>query len=261
MSKVQAKSRATAAPAPARVARTLQLANPPLKGPDVLEAQKLLTKSRYGNFHPGELDGEFGPATAAAAKDAKWALGFPDAACDEVFGERLRAFLKGAALPKDFKARIDVRKHSKAKALTLREKILEYAKWGIANEPEIHYRQSRPFDGMTQPRKLPLYTDCSGFISLCYHWAGAPDPNGLNWSGQGYTGTFLTHCRRIPRSALQPGDFAVFGPGTGDHMVMIIQMADDPLVVSHGQEKGPLKTTLSVQAGAHRPPTIFLRAL
>lgn len=241
--------------------RALHLANPLLKGPDVTEAQQLLTKSKYGSFHPGEIDGEFGPATAAATKDAKWALGYPDAQCDEVFGDRLRAYLKGAALPKDYRARIDVRKHSMAKALTLREKILEYASWGIRNEKAIHYDHTRPFDGLHQPRKLPLHTDCSGFVSLCYAWAGAPDPNGRSWNGLGFTGDMLRHCRQIPRSALQPGDLVVLGPGTGEHVVMVIQLDADPWVVSHGQEKGPLRIRLSAEIASHDPPVTYLRAL
>jgi cell wall-associated NlpC family hydrolase len=245
----------------ARRQRVLHLTNPAMKGPDVVEAQKLLTESTYGNFHPGEIDGEYGPATAAAARDAKWALGYPDAAVDGAFGDRLREFLEGAPLPKDFQDRIAVRRHGQAQELTLREKILANAQWGIDNEPSIHYKQLRPMDGLHEARKLPLRTDCSGFVTLCYAWAGAPDPNGLAFSGLGYTGTLLHNCRRIPRSAVQPGDLVVFGPGTGDHVVMVIEMAADPLVVSHGQEKGPLKTTLSAQQAAHRAPTVFLRAL
>jgi hypothetical protein len=242
-------------------ARALALANPALHGPDVVEAQTLLTKSKYGNFHPGTIDGEYGAATAGATRDAKFVLGFPDAACDGVFGERIRAFLSGEPLPKDFVDRMQVRKHSQAKQLTLREKIVENALWGIANEPRIHYSNSRPIDGLHQAHKLPLNTDCSGFVTLCYAWAGAPDPNGRGYNGQGFTGDILQHGRRIPRSALQPGDLVVFGPGTGEHVVMVIQLAADPLVVSHGQEKGPLRTTLSVQVNAHHAPTTFLRAL
>ncbi|MHB8469552.1 MAG: Hint domain-containing protein [Gaiellaceae bacterium] len=37
-------------------------------------------------------------------------------------------------------------------------------------------------------RTLPLTTDCSGFVTLCYHLAGAPDPNGRGYDGQGWTG-------------------------------------------------------------------------
>jgi hypothetical protein len=246
---------------PTAIARALHLANPLLTGPDVVSAQTLLTQSRFGNFHPGKIDGEYGSATAAATHDAKWALGYPEAACDGVFGDRIRAYLSGEALPQDYRDRMQVRKHSQAKQLTLREKIVANAEWGMANEPQIHYQQLRPMDGLHRAHKLPLQTDCSGFVTLCYAWAGAPDPNGQGYSGQGFTGSMLQHCRHIPRSALQPGDLAIFGPGTGQHVVMVIQMAADPMVVSHGQEKGPFKTTLSVEANAHSAPTTLLRAL
>ena len=36
---------------------------------------------------------------------------------------------------------------------------------------------------------LPLTTGCSGFVTICFYEAGAPDPNGLDYSGLGYTGT------------------------------------------------------------------------
>ena len=69
---------------------------------------------------------------------------------------------------------------------------------------EIHYRESRPIPALDRPRSLPLETDCSGFATLCYSWAGAPDPNGNGFSGEGYTGTMLATCRgdtRAPSNA------------------------------------------------------------
>jgi len=43
----------------------------------------------------------------------------------------------------------------------LRAKIGAAARWGIANEPRIHYGEIRP---MPLARALPLTTDCSGFV-------------------------------------------------------------------------------------------------
>ena len=65
---------------------------------------------------------------------------------------------------------------------TVRRKIVAAARWGIANEPRIHYGEIRP---IPLGRTLPLTTDCSGFVTICYYLAGAPDPNGLGYSGQG----------------------------------------------------------------------------
>lgn len=140
-----------------------------------------------------------------------------------------------------------------------RETIVELALWGVAHEPDIHYRQSRPIDGIDEPRKLPLYTDCSGFVTDLYQWAGAPDPNGRGFDGLGYTGTFLTALEHVDAGEIKVGDPIVFGPGGGDHVVVVIETGPDPMVVSHGQEAGPLKTRLSAQIRAHRPPVTYLR--
>ena len=136
---------------------------------------------------------------------------------------------------------------------TKRDKIVKWAKWGVQNEPLIHYAEVRP---MPLTASLPLTTDCSGFITLCYKLAGCPDPNGLGYNGQGYTGTLLDHGRHIPKDAVQPGDVVVYGPGTGWHTALIVQGGPDPLTVSHGQEKGPEWCRVS-QDG--RLPQTFLR--
>jgi lysozyme family protein len=75
--------------------RLLQLTDPLLTGPDVEEAQHLLTENPYGDFEPGGVDGEFGPNTADAVERAKWALGYPPAKVDKRFGPALKAYLDG----------------------------------------------------------------------------------------------------------------------------------------------------------------------
>lgn len=232
-----------ASPAPATTSRTLHLTNPLMTGPDVLHLQMLLAP-----YHPGDVDGEYGPATGAAVQRAKWELGYPDAKCDQAAGQQLVKYLEGAALPADFQARRAARRHDQAQALTIREQIVAVARWGIQHEPEIHYRQSRPIDGLHEARKLPLNTDCSGFSTLCYAWAGAPDPNGLGYSGGGYTGTLLQNMRRIPKSAVQPGDLVVWGAAPGHHVALVLEPGPDPLLASHGQEKGPMAIRFSLEA-------------
>jgi hypothetical protein len=236
--------------------RTLHLTNPLLEGPDVEELQKLLKP-----YHPGKVDSEYGPATAAAVKLAKWTLGYPDAQCDTSAGPRLVAYLKGDPVPADFEARMAARRQDAAKALTVREQIVAVARWGIENEAQIHYQQSRPIDGMHEARKLPLNTDCSGFSTLCYAWSGAPDPNGLSYSGQGYTGTMLGAMQRIPQSAAQPGDLVVWGDSPGHHVALVLEAGDDPLVCSHGQEKGPFAIRFSVESQYQPKPAIWLSCL
>jgi hypothetical protein len=140
------------------------------------------------------------------------------------------------------------------------DRIVENAHWGVQNHNQIHYEEIRPIQGIHHPHELPLTTDCSGFATDCYSWAGAPDPNGRNYDGLGYTGTMLDACVHISRAEAQPGDLAVFGPGTGEHVVIIVGTGADPQVVSHGQPGDPIQVPLSVEANAHQPPTTFLSA-
>jgi len=53
----------------------------------------------------------------------------------------------------------------------LRSKIVSHANRGVRNRAQIHYLQLRPIDGIGQPRKLPLSTDCSGWVTDCYNWS------------------------------------------------------------------------------------------
>ena len=134
---------------------------------------------------------------------------------------------------------------------------MEIALWAAAHEPQIHYRQSRPIDGRGDPFKLPLFTDCSGSITCFYEWAGAPDPNGLGFSGQGLTGTLLGHLPHISRRAVQPADLVVFDSGDGHHVCIVVEAGPDPGLVSHGQGRGPIRIGFAdeLQAQQNRPVT------
>jgi hypothetical protein len=125
---------------------------------------------------------------------------------------------------------------------TVRQKIVAAARWGIANEPRIHYGQIRP---MPLERALPLTTDCSGFVTLCYFLAGAPDPNGRGYDGSGYTGTLLDHLPAIDPGGARRGDLVVWGDYPGRHVALVLEPADDPLLASHGAERGPLAVRFS----------------
>lgn len=123
-------------------------------------------------------------------------------------------------------------------ATTLRNKIVAYCEWGIQNAGEIHYAQKRPMP--KQPKTLPLITDCSGFATLAYKAAGAPDPNGRGYDGTGYTGTLMQKGRTV--STPLPGDLIFYGPWPGHHVVVFMYEWHGAWVCcSHGQEIGPLK--------------------
>ena len=138
---------------------------------------------------------------------------------------------------------------------TLRTKIVAAARWGIANEPRIHYGELRP---MPLARVLPLTTDCSGFVTLCYYLAGAPDPNGLGYSGQGWTGTLLRH---LPATdAPRPGDIVVFGAYPGRHCAIALTGGPDPLLASHGMERGPVAIRFGAEAAIQGVAATWLSA-
>jgi hypothetical protein len=143
----------------------------------------------------------------------------------------------------------------------IRSHIVANARWGIANEARIHYREVRPIDGLDEPRRLPLATDCSGFATLCYAWAGAPDPNGLGYSGEGWTGTLLAHMTAIAPGDARPGDLVVFGPEPGSHCALVLEPGEDPLLCSHGQERGPLAIRFSVETRFQPQPATWLSCL
>jgi hypothetical protein len=143
----------------------------------------------------------------------------------------------------------------------IRSHIVAHARWGIAHETEIHYAGLRPIDGLHEPRRLPLETDCSGFATLCYAWAGAPDPNGLDYSGQGWTGTLLAHMDAIPAGAALPGDLVVWGPAPGHHVALVLETGEDPLLCSHGQERGPLAIRFSDETRRQPQPATWLSCL
>lgn len=142
--------------------------------------------------------------------------------------------------------------------VSVRAAIVGNARWGAANEPRIHYTETDGRDDWLNrsARSLPMSTDCSGFVTACYKWAGAPDPNGLGYHRLGYTGTLLSHAKAHGQiltdvSKARAGDPIVIGwgkDGEGAHVVTVIQSGADPLVVSHGKEAGPVIQRLSVDA-------------
>lgn len=215
-----------------------------MHGNDVRYVQRLLAGNNKWkkNFRPGTVDGVYGEKTAGAVKAAKWYLGYPATKCNRICGGTLVNYLTGAArLPYSYR----LRKRRRAR-MTIRERMVAEAQWAIRNEPAIHYAQIRPIPyARWGNHNLPITTDCSGSITCIYKKAGAPDPNGRRYDGSGYTGTMLAHQRHITKDALRKGDNIVFGSGSGNHVVMVMEAGDDPLCFSHGQEAGPIAIRLS----------------
>ena len=227
--------------------RTLQLANPDMTGPDVEEAQSLLARNPFGNFAPGDVDGDYGPITADAVWRAKFALGYPASQVNGSFGPAIRAYLDGTKeLPKRYQRTRAGRLDAGAVEQQIREQIVKWALWGVKNSASIAYSQGgNRLAALDTPGSLPLATDCSAFATLCYSWAQAANPNAtgpFDRDAGGYTGTMLNHCNHISPRTAKAGDLIVWTPpASGQHVALIVSAGPNPWLVSHGDDSGPKK--------------------
>jgi len=140
---------------------------------------------------------------------------------------------------------------------TMRQKIVANALWGVKNHDRFMYSEGpQRMEAVHKPFELPIVSDCSSWVTSCYAWAGAPDPNNMGYNGFGYTGTLLAHGQHIPLSDVQPGDVIVYGPGTGWHTAIVVEAGSDPMTVSMGQQGDPSLVRVS-QDG--RQPQTYLR--
>jgi hypothetical protein len=232
--------------------KTLHITDPPMTGTNVRRVQRALVQAGYRI----RVDGIFGPGTLAAVMDAKRRLGYRKRGLQirPTAGDTFMGLLEKARMPLV---------PQRPKTERVRDAIVAYCRWGIAHEPQIHYAQVRPFP-VSAPRLLPMRTDCSGFATLAYREAGAPDPNGRKYDGLGFTGTLLQHGRRVAPEHARRGDLAIFGPGTGHHVVVLLEDGRrnlDPLTCSHGQERGPLEIRLAEEARFQPSPIVIVNYL
>lgn len=97
------------------------------------------------------------------------------------------------------------------------------------------YAQERPiphrwYDG--------IRTDCSGSVTIDYELGGGPDPNGLGFNGEGYTGTMIYHGARVtvPRMS----DLVFYGNQGGGIPEHVVIAGGNGLCVTFGQNPGPV---------------------
>jgi hypothetical protein len=143
----------------------------------------------------------------------------------------------------------------------VRQNMVANCRWAVAHHQQINYAEIRPYP-LIPPRTLPFTTDCSGFAEMMARWSGAADPSGAGFDGSGYTGSILDHSPHITAAETQPGDFAVFGPYPGAHMVVLTESAaggNGALCVSHGEQGDPVEVPLSEEIVAQ--PITFLRLM
>lgn len=178
----------------------------------------------------------------------------PTSSAPATYRQRLSRWNRAVA-----RARLHLAKVRLTRDKRKRARIVAAARWGAAHQPEIHYAETRPIP--LQPagvlHSLPFTTDCSGFVTVCYRAAAAPDPNGNNYDGQGYTGSLLARGLKVEKP--KPGDVVIYGTGTGHHAALIVAGGSDPLTVSHGSEAGPMLIRVSQERRYQPPGTTYLR--
>jgi hypothetical protein len=197
--------------------RILRLTSPYMRGPDVLAAQRVL--NRFGAW-AGTEDAIFGPTTAAAAKQAKWMLGYPEKQCTQVYGQALHDYLRGVKKPGIvMRRRAEARKKSNK---PMRTKALDEAlRWVGTKESPPHSNKVIFSDwyGLRGPW-------CAMFVTWCYDKAGSKstNPKQARWA---YCPFMVNDARAqrnglivVPTNKVEPGDIAMFdwrGNGISDH--------------------------------------------
>ena len=158
--------------------RKLTVTEPFMTGDDVKAAQRVLHDNRFKiNFHPGKVDSQFGPKAADATRLAKFLLGYPEAEVNGEFGPNLYGYLvaKGAPgykqRPSTFVAPSAARRRLFKPNHSVRERMVSWCLWAVANTDQIHYEKKRPIPVHDLPGTLPLTTDCSGSTTLFARWA------------------------------------------------------------------------------------------
>lgn len=138
---------------------------------------------------------------------------------------------------------------------TVRANILSFANWCVARKEWFEYDEIRPYPLYIPTADKHIKNDCSGTVTWCYYHAGAPDPNGLDYDGSGYTGTLIDHGTQV--NVPQVGDLVIYGNNPGVHTAVIVVAEEDPVTMSHGQASEPAFVKVSEGNPTSVPPRYF----
>jgi peptidoglycan hydrolase-like protein with peptidoglycan-binding domain len=208
------------------------------RGRDVRALKRVLRRLGYLELAKGEAGPEFDAATGAAVRayQRDKSLEIDGQVGPTTFESLLPSYSRYDRL---LVSRVDPEK-----IRGRRHKVVATAFVGYNNKDALHYTQdARRMEGVRQgvrPPRHPAWEDCSSFATWCYWAAGAPDPNGLEYNGFGYTGTQVQHGKATndPR----PGDLVFYGGGAVPSHVAVY--VGNGKVVSHGSEPGPYLLTI-----------------
>lgn len=223
--------------------RKLQIGN---SGPDVIAVKRAL--SRGGWMEWGEFTPLYGQFAAQAVKAMEKTKGLKQTGIytfprHEALRKSRR---KGTTNEWAFDA-LSI-KILNGEAVTpeerLRAAIVDAAIYSIVKRDVIAYAQIRPMTDMGPPPNVPNVMDCSWSATWHYKCAGAPDPNGNNYNGLGWTGSLYPRGKAVSIVQLQDGDLVFYGwkNGAPTHVATYI---GNGYVASHGQQSGPSKVPVT----------------
>lgn len=208
-----------------------QLSSPLMRGPGVKKLQKQLAGENpwKRNFHPGKIDGVYGPATASAVKRAKWRLGYPTKLINNVAGATFCKHMAGTAkLPLLYKRRGDARARRVQEQAARRAKALAgaLANQGVKERPAGTNRcKYSEWYGLIGPW-------CAMFVT--YHYVAAGSKAFLKGARWAYVPYILSAANGHDyglsiTTEPGPGDLVLFDwdkDGVPDHIGMFVKWND-----------------------------------
>ncbi len=145
----------------------------------------------------------------------------------------------------------------------VRESISFYCAAAVANEPRIHYAQTRPFPLIDTIATGWHTLDCSGFVVNCF-WNAMHDLKVYiaDPSAQKYTWTMETWLQAHGKKTNEINGYLVGDIAMFDGHTMICSKAGSAkssVWTSHGQESGPEPRDLNYRPGArvYRHPALL----
>ena len=142
----------------------------------------------------------------------------------------------------------------------VRGQIVALAREGTAHVPTMTYAEIRPMPSIGNPIGDWNWTgDCSSWVTQCFKWAGAPDPNGCDYDGTGNTQTLAAKGRPLGVGQVMPGDVVVFAvdqPLANQHTALIVAVdpTQGPVMSSMGKPGDPSIVAVSADG---RTPSYF----
>lgn len=135
----------------------------------------------------------------------------------------------------------------------VRLQIVKWALYLVTNRRRCIYTETPERSNfLDQPiGHLPFEGDCSSTDTACYFWAGAPDPNDLDYAYAGDTDTLIAHGQHIARDQAMVADIIIFGLNPTRHAALIVREPNS-LCMSMGHQGDPsLISADNLAAGVH----------